>query len=117
MKYYNDLKITFNIENVFSDEPRIFNLCIIGDSWTLLVTLNDYLLTYPAPKINAVLDMIYRSQDAPKAFGIIKMCLDYLTTLYNNDDKDSKKALKKLKSDYRAVEKYEAYYHLFTEGG
>ena len=111
-----DIKITFYIDNpIVEGDDRIFNLKLYTPSWALSLKLNSFLF-YPASKINAVLDMIYRSQDAPKAFGILKMCLDYLLSVYDNETNEYKKELKKIKSCYRAIEKYEAYYHLYTEG-
>lgn len=110
------IKIGFFIEN--GDIPEAykeFKLMIMGDCWRLNITLNTYFLTYPLPKIRAVFDIIYRSCDAPKAFGICKMCLDYLLSEYDNEI-EYKKERKKIASIYKYIERYEAYYHLFTEG-
>ena len=110
-----DIKISFNIENVFSAEPLIFNLSIIGDSWTLVCRLNEFLL-FPASKLKEVLRLIARSQDAPKGFSICKMCLDYLLSLYDNEEGKNKAELKKIKACYRYIDNASYLYKFYTEG-
>ena len=113
---YEPIKVGFFIENAeFEGGYKNFKLYIKGRVWQLNLLLNDYFIEYPIPKINRVFDIIYRSQDAPKAFGICKMCLDYLLSVYDNEI-EYKKERKKIASIFKYIEKYEAYYHLFTEG-
>lgn len=110
------IKIGFFIDNGDIPEAyKYFKLYIKGGPWQLSIFLNEYFIEYPLPKIRAVFDIIYRSCDAPKAFGICKMCLDYLLSVYDNEI-EYKKERKKIASIFKYIEKYEAYYHLFTEG-
>ena len=111
-----DIKIGFFIEGTeFKGEYKTFKLYIKGGAWQLNLSLNNYFIENPLPKIRAVFDIIYRSQDAPKAFGICKMCLDYLLSVYDNEI-EYKKERFKIAKIFKYIEKYEAYYHLFTEG-
>ena len=118
-----DIKITFFIENdpYFNQYnelvkgEKLFTLTLYAPSWKLKLNLNSFLL-YPAPKIRKVFELMYRSVDAPKGFGICKLALDYLKSVYDNETNEYKKELKKIKSDYKLIDTYLAYYHLFTEG-
>lgn len=113
---YKPIKIGFFIEGTeFEEEYKRFKLYIKGGAWQLNLLLNEYFIEYALPKIRAVFEIIYRSPDAPKAFGICKMCLDYLLTVYDNEI-EYKKERKKIASIFKYIEKYVAYYHLFTEG-
>ena len=113
---YEPIKIGFFIEDADIPEAyKKYKLYIKGGAWQLNLLLNEYFIEYPIPKINRVFDIIYRSQDAPKAFGICKMCLDYLLSVYDNEI-EYKKERKKIASIFKYIEKYEAYYHLYTEG-
>ena len=110
-----DIKITFYIDKpIVEGDDRIFNLKLYTPSWALCLKLNSFLF-YPAPSIRKVFELMYRSEDAPKGFGICKMCLDYLKNIYDNETID-RKELKKIKSDYKLIDTYLAYYHLYTEG-
>lgn len=118
-----DIKITFFIENDYGNDIRQdpalfdkkFTLKIYTSTWKLSLNLNSFLL-YPAPKIRRVFELMYRSVDAPKGFGICKLALDYLKSVYDNETNEYKKELKKIKSDYKLIDTYLAYYYLFTEG-
>ena len=117
-----DIKITFFIDNDINDimqgldiVDKKFNLKLYTSTWKLTLNLNSFLL-YPATSIKKVFELMYRSEDAPKGFGICKMCLDYLKNIYDNETNEYKKELKKIKSDYKLIDTYLAYYHLFTEG-
>ena len=114
-----DIKITFFIDNLSGTDPtkeeRLFNLKLYTASWALSLKLNHFFF-YPAPSIRKVFELMYRSEDAPKGFGICKMCLDYLKNIYDNETNEYKKELKKIKSVYKLIDTYLAYYHLFTEG-
>lgn len=113
------VRITFFIDNYAGEDPtkeeRFFNLKLYTLSWKLELHLNTFLL-YPAPKIRKVFELMYRSVDAPKGFGICKLALDYLKSVYDNETNEYKKELKKIKSVYKLIDTYLAYYHLFTEG-
>ena len=114
-----DIKITFFIDNLSGTDPtkeeRLFNLKLYTASWALSLKLNHFFF-YPAPSIRKVFELMYRSEDAPKGFGICKLCLDYLKNIYDNETNEYKKELKKIKSVYKLIDTYLAYYHLFTEG-
>ena len=113
---FENIKIGFFIENSqVAEDYKTFKLYIKGEAWQLNLLLDEYFIEYPIPKINRVFDIIYRSQDAPKAFGICKMCLDYLLTVYDNEI-EYKKERAKIAKIFKYIEKYEAYYHLYTEG-
>lgn len=104
------IKIHFSIENI-ATEPTYY-LEMKTSAWLFSLKLNTFLL-YPAPKIKAAFDIMYRSQDAPKGFGICKLCLDYIKTLYDNKSKENKQ----IKRVYKYIDNYLALYHLYTEGG
>ena len=118
-----DIKITFFIDNDYGNDIRQdpvifdkkFNLKLYTSSWKLSLNLNQFFF-YPATSIRKVFELMYRSVDAPKGFGICKMCLDYLKNIYDNETNEYKKELKKIKSVYKLIDTYLAYYHLFTEG-
>ena len=114
-----DIKITFFIDNLYGPDPteevRMFNLKLYTTSWALSLHLNQFFF-YPATSIRKVFELMYRSEDAPKGFGICKMCLDYLKNIYDNEINEYKKELKKIKSVYKLIDTYLAYYHLYTEG-
>lgn len=112
-----DIKITFFIDNDMINSPgdTAFSLKVYTKSWRLSLNLNCFLF-YPAPSIRKVFELMYRSEDAPKGFGICKMRLDYLKNIYDNETNEYKKELKKIKSVYKLIDTYLAYYHLFTEG-
>ena len=113
---YEPIKVGFFIENAeFEGGYKNFKLYIKGKVWQLNLLLNDYFIEYPIPKINRVFDLIYRSQDAPKAFGICKMALDYLLSVYDNETKEYKQEVKKIKACYKLIDTYLALYHLYTE--
>ena len=113
---YELIKIGFFIEGTeFEGDYKTFKLYIKGGAWQLNLSLNKYFIEYALPKIRAVFEIIYRSPDAPKAFSICKMCLDYLLSVYDNEN-EYKKERKRIASVFKYIEKYEAYYHLFTEG-
>ena len=110
------IKIGFFIEGTeFEGNYKTFKLYIKGGAWQLNLSLNKYFINYPLPKIRAIFEIIYRSQDAEKAFSICKMCLDYLLSEYDNDI-EYKKERMKITSIYKYIDKYTTYYHLFTEG-
>ena len=111
-----DIKIGFFIEDAdILEAYKKYKLYIKGRAWHLNLLLNEYFIEYALPKISRVFDIIYRSQDAPKAFDICKMCLDYLLSVYDNEI-EYKKERAKIAKIFKYIEKYEAYYHLFTEG-
>ena len=113
---YETIKIGFFIEDAeIVGAYKKFKLYIKGGAWQLNLLLNEYFIEYALPKISRVFDIIYRSQDAPKGFGICKMCLDYLLSVYDNEI-EYKKERAKIAKIFKYIEKYEAYYHLFTEG-
>ena len=113
---YEPIKIGFFIENSqVAEDYKTFKLYIKGEAWQLNLLLDEYFIEYPISKINRVFDIIYRSQDAPKGFGICKMCLDYLLSVYDNEI-EYKKERAKIAKIFKYIEKYEAYYHLYTEG-
>ena len=111
-----DIRVGFFIEQpVTETDDTNFKLWLYASSWKLSLNLNSFLL-YPAPKIRRVFELMYRSVDAPKGFGICKLALDYLKSVYDNDTNEYKKELKKIKSVYKLIDTYLAYYHLYTEG-
>lgn len=118
-----DIKVSFYIDNDYGNDirqdPAIFDrkfyLKLYTSTWKLSLNLNSFLF-YPAPKIRRVFELMYRSADAPKGFGICKLTLDYLKSVYDNETNEYKVELKKIKSVYKLIDTYIAYYHLYTEG-
>lgn len=111
-----DIRIGFFIEEAVTDNDNTnFKLWLYTSSWKLSLNLNLFLF-YPAPKIRKVFELMYRSVDAPKGFGICKLALDYLKSVYDNETNEYNKELKKIKADFKLIDTYLAYYHLFTEG-
>lgn len=111
-----EIKIGFLIENAEIPEAyKTYHLYIHGLAWKYSLNLNIYFTEYPLPVIRKLFEIMYKSDNAPKGFGICKMCLDYLLSVYDNEI-EYKKERKKIASIFKYIEKYEAYYHLFTEG-
>ena len=111
-----DIKIGFLIEN--DDIPegyKTFNLYIKGNAWKYSLNLNLYFIEYPLPTIKKLFEIIYKSEQAPKGFGICKMALDYLLSVCDNEI-EYKKERAKIAKIFKYIEKYEAYYRLYTEG-
>lgn len=111
-----EIKIGFLIDNDDIPESyKTFNLYIKGYAWKYSLNLNLYFIEYPLPTIKKLFEIVYKSEHAPKGFGICKMCLDYLLSVYDNEI-EYKKERAKIAKIFKYIEKYEAYYHLFTEG-
>ena len=117
-----NIKITFFIDNDYGNDIRQdpvlfdkkFYLKLYTSSWRLELILNNYLL-YPAYQLRKVFKLMSTSEDAPKGFGICKMALDYLLSVYDNETKEYKQEVKKIKACYKLIDTYLALYHLYTE--
>lgn len=112
----DDIKIGFFIENAdIEGEVKTFTLYLHSEAWKLSVNLNSFFL-YPAQKVKKFVSLIGSSEQAPKGFGICKMCLDYLKNMYDNETIDTRKELKAIARAYKYIEYEEDLYHLFKGG-
>ncbi len=112
----DDIKIGFFIENAdIEDEVKTFTLYLHAEAWKLSVNLNSFFL-YPGPKVKKFLRLIGSSEQAPKGFGICKMCLDYLKNMYDNETIDTRKELKAIARAYKYIDLEEYVYHMIKGG-
>ena len=84
--------------------------------WRMSVNLTIFILTYPMPKINQLLKLLYDADDtenAIKGYNHIFECIDYLSkTPYNKD----KRFVKKLQRINDNTMYQQSLYNLFKGG-
>ncbi len=88
--------------NIPEGSPMKQHIILFKDnSWKLTIDLSEYIITYPLPKIRKIVSLIPEAESdrhVLDGFSILFECLDYLSNLTYNDDKQQKKFIKKLQS-------------------
>ena len=84
--------------------------------WRMSINLTIFILTYPMPRINQLLKLLFdadNSEDAKKGYNHIFECIDYLSkTPYNKD----KRFVKKLQRINDNTMYQQSLYNLFKGG-
>lgn len=117
---YEGLKSTFNLMPPGMDPKllRDYRLILLDrvKGWRMSINLSIFILSYPMPKINQLLKLLFEAdtpEDALRGYNHIFECIDYLSkTSYNK----SKSFVKKLQRINDNAMYQQSLYNLFKGG-
>ena len=117
---YEGLKSNFNLMPPGMDPKllRDYRLILLDrvKGWRMSINLSIFILSYPMPKINQLLKLLFEAdtpEDALRSYNHIFECIDYLSkTSYNK----SKSFVKKLQRINDNAMYQQSLYNLFKGG-
>ncbi len=100
---YEQLKATDNLMPPGTDPKDLkdYRLILLDrvNGWRMSVNLTIFILSYPMPKINQLLKLLFDadgSEDAIKGYNHIFECIDYLSKTSYNKSKSFTKKLQRI---------------------